>query len=327
MTINARAIQIHEYGSPEVLKLETIVVADPGAGEVRIRNTVIGLNAIDLAYRRGAMSVSGFPAILGDEAAGIVECVGPGVTSVKVGDRVVCGATAGGAYATARLYRADRVVKVPDCMDDEQAAGCFLKGLTARYLLKDVVSLERGDTILYHAAAGGVGQIFGQWAKALGLRVIGTVSNDHDAAVARWAGYDHVVNCTAQGALKGINQICDGRPLVAVYDPIGTDNFASTLKTLASGGTLVRYSRRLGSPPVPEPDAPAPKTVHLNWISFPHYTASAEHLAAAAADLMATFEAGLLKVDPTHIYPFGEIVGAHYDLEAGRLTGAAVLSV
>jgi hypothetical protein len=183
MPTTARAARIHEYGPPEVLRFEDIVVGEPGDDEALIRNTVIGLNFVDVYYRRGTLPVPAFPAIIGDEAAGVVEAVGKNVKNVSVGDRVVYGDIAFGAYATARLHPADRLVRIPAGVSDAQAASTFLKGLTARFLLKEVLELRPGDTVLYHAAAGGVGQIFVQWAKALGLKVIGTVSSDAKAKI------------------------------------------------------------------------------------------------------------------------------------------------
>src|SRR6266404_9587654 len=193
MPTTARVARIHEYGPPEVLRFEDIVVGEPGDDEALIRNTVIGLNFVDVYYRRGSLPVPAFPAIIGDEAAGVVEAVGKNVKNVSVGDRVVYGDIAFGAYATARLHPADRLDRIPAGVSDDQAASAFLKGLTARYLLKEVLELRPGDTVLYHAAAGGVGQIFVQWAKALGLKVIGTVSSDAKAKLARHAGCDHVI--------------------------------------------------------------------------------------------------------------------------------------
>src|SRR6266576_2259419 len=198
MPTTARVARIHEYGPPEVLRFEDIVVGEPGDDEALIRNTVIGLNFVDVYYRRGSLPIPAFPAIIGDEAAGVVEAVGKNVKNLSVGDRVVYGDIAFGAYATARLHPADRLVRIPASVSDDQAASAFLKGLTARYLLKEVLELRPGDTVLYHAAAGGVGQIFVQWAKALGLKVIGTVSSDAKAKLARHAGCDHVINYSSE---------------------------------------------------------------------------------------------------------------------------------
>src|SRR6266853_644246 len=180
MPTTARVARIHEYGPPEVLRFEDIVVGEPGDDEALIRNTIIGLNFVDIYYRRGTLPVPAFPAIIGDEASGVVEAVGRNVTLVKVGDRVAY-ADALGAYTTVRLYPEDRLTLIPDGVTDDQAASSLLKGLTARYLLKETVQLHEGDTVLYHAAGGGVGQIFTQWARSLGIDVIGTVSTAEKA--------------------------------------------------------------------------------------------------------------------------------------------------
>src|SRR5260221_4054784 len=281
MPTTARVARIHEYGPPEVLRFEDIVVGEPGDDEALIRNTVIGLNFVDVYYRRGTLPVPAFPAIIGDEAAGVVEAVGKNVKNVSVGDRVVYGDIAFGAYATARLHPADRLVRIPAGVSDNQAASAFLKGLTARYLLKEVLELRPGDTVLYHAAAGGVGQIFVQWAKALGLKVIGTVSSDAKAKLARHAGCDHVINYSSE------------------------DFVAEAL----------------------DPFELAPRALYLTWPILPHYTSTAEDLAIAAADLFDAIATGILKVDPSNLYPFSQLIEAHHDLEERRTTGAAVLRV
>src|SRR5215472_8779462 len=188
-----RAARIHQYGAPEVLAVEPVEVTAPGPGEVRIRHKAIGLNFVEVYFRRGTFPVPAFPAILGNEAAGVVEAVGRDVRGVAVGDRVAYADGPLGSYATARLYPADLVVRIPDAISDAQAAASFLRGVTARSLLKEVVTLQPGDTVLFHAAAGGVGLLFAQWAHALGIRVIGTVSDESKAAVARAAGCFEVI--------------------------------------------------------------------------------------------------------------------------------------
>lgn len=246
MPTTARVARIHEYGPPEVLRFEDIVVGEPGDDEALIRNTVIGLNFVDVYYRRGSLPVPAFPAIIGDEAAGVVEAVGKNVKNVSVGDRVVYGDIAFGAYATARLHPADRLVRIPAGVSDDQAASAFLKGLTARYLLKEVLELRPGDTVLYHAAAGGVGQIFVQWAKALGLKVIGTVSSDAKAKLARHAGCDHVINYSSED-----------------FDSVGADTFRGSLAVLRPRGTLVQFGKASGFPEPLDPFELAPRALYL----------------------------------------------------------------
>jgi NADPH:quinone reductase len=327
MQLTARAARIHQYGPPEVLKFEDIQVPDPGPGEARIRNAVIGLNFVDVYYRRGTMPVPRFPAIIGDEAAGVVESVGPGVTSVKVGDRVVYGDTAYGAYTTVRNYRADRLALLPTYIGDDQAAASFLKGLTARYLLKEVTSLVPGDTILYHAAAGGVGQIFVQWAKVLGLKVIGTVSDERKSQIARKAGCDEVINYSTEDFVARVRALTDGVGVKAVFDSVGKDTFRGSLAALKPRGTLVQFGKASGNPPSIDPFELAPRALHLTWATLPPYTATPQQLARGAGELFEAIQSGILTVDPSRIYPFDDVVEAHRDLEERRTVGSAVLRI
>jgi NADPH:quinone reductase len=327
MPTTAKVARIYEYGPPEVLKFEQISIGEPGDDEALVRNTVIGLNFVDVYYRRGSLPVSAFPATLGDEAAGIVEAVGKNVKNVSVGDRVVYGDVAFGAYTTARLYAADRLIRIPADVTDDQAASAFLKGLTARYLLKEVVSLRAGDTILYHAAAGGVGQIFVQWAKSLGLKVIGTVSTDTKANRARIAGCDHVINYLTADFVAETFALTRGEGVTAVFDSVGKDTFRGSLAVLRPRGTLVQFGQASGSPDPIDPAALAPRALHLTWPILPRYTTTAEELAVAAADLFDAITSGSLNVDASNLYPFDQLVQAHHDLEERRTTGAAVLRV
>lgn len=327
MTTIAKVAQIDEYGGPEVLYFTEATVEDPADDEALVRNTVIGLNFVDVYYRRGSLKVPAFPAVIGDEAAGIVEAVGRNVTKVKVGDRVVYGDVAFGAYATARLHPADRLVGIPDGVKDDQVAGSFLKGLTARYLLKEVVSLKPGDTVLYHAAAGGVGQIFVQWAKALGLRVIGTVSNEEKAHIARRAGCDHVINYTNTDFVGETLALTQGLGVTAVFDSVGKDTLRGSLAVLKVRGTLVMFGKASGFPEDFAPFDLAPRALHLTWPILPRYTSTPAELDAAAADLFEAILSGIIKVDPQSSYPFEQLVQAHHDLEERRTVGAAVLRV
>lgn len=326
MPVKARAARIHQYGAPEVLTFEDILIPDPGDGEVLVRNTMIGLNFVDVYFRRGTMQVPSFPAVIGNEAAGVVEAVGSGVTSVKVGDRVVFGHSKG-AYATAGLHRAGSLAIIPDDVSDAQAAAGVLKGLTARYLVKEVVPLKRGDTVVYHAAAGGVGQIFVQWAKSLGYRVIGTVSSESKADVARLAGCDHVINYRTEDFVARTFELTDGLGVDAVFDSVGEDTFRGSLAVLKVRGTLVQFGKASGEITPINPYELAPRGLHLTWPMLEHYIATPAQHAEAAADLFAVIRSGVLKVDPTQIYSFDDVVQAHHDLEERRTTGAAVLRV
>ena len=326
MSVKARAARIHQYGAPEVLEFEDILVPEPGDGQVLVRSTVVGLNFVGVYFRRGTMKVPSFPAIIGNEAAGIVEAIGRNVTSVKLGDRVVFGHSTG-AYATAGLHPADRLALIPEGISDEQAAASFLKGLTARYLLKDVVSLKPGDTILYHAAAGGVGQIFVQWAKSLGYRVIGTVSSESKIDVARQAGCDHVINYRTEDFVARTFELTGGVGVDTVFDSVGEDTFRGSLAVLKLRGTLVQFGKASGEITPIDPYELAPRGLHLTWPMLQHYVATPAQTAEAAADLFAGIKSGVLKVDPTRIYAFDDVVEAHRDLEERRTTGSAVLRV
>src|SRR2546428_4581345 len=239
MSTKATAARIYEYGEPDVFRFETMDVPDPVGHEVVVRNTVIGLNFVDFYYRRGTLPVPEFPAIIGDEASGVVEAVGPNVTLVKVGDRVAY-ADAFGAYTTVRLYPEDRLTLIPDGVTDDQAASSLLKGLTARYLLKETVQLHEGDTVLYHAAAGGVGQIFTQWARSFGIHVIGTVSTADKAQIALQAGCTAVVNYSTEDFVERTFELTGGQGVKAVYDSVGKDTFRGSLAVLRPRGTLVQ---------------------------------------------------------------------------------------
>lgn len=325
MPCTVKVARIHEYGAPEVLQFEQMTLADPGPGQALVRNTVIGLNFVEVYYRRGTFGVPSFPAVLGNEASGVVEAVGPGVSNVKPGDRVVYGDDIHGSYTTARLYQADRLTVIPDGVSDDQAAASFLKGLTARYLLKEVVPFKPGDTILVHAAAGGVGLILTQWATALGLHVIGTVSSEHKAALARQAGCEHVINYSSENFVERVMEITAGQGVRAVFDSVGKDTFKDSLKTLAIRGAMVVFGKASGDLPAIDPFELAPRALSLAWPILPHYVATPQELAAAAADLFAAIQSGMVKVDPTRIYAFDELVQAHSDMEQRKTVGAVVL--
>lgn len=327
MSHRARAARIHAYGPPEVLVFEDIDVANPGPGQLLIRNTVIGLNFVEVYYRRGTFPVPAFPAVLGNEAVGIVEAVGDDVTGIKVGDRVVYSDDVHGAYSTLCLYAADRVAIVPDAISDKQAASSFLKGLTARYLLKETVNLAAGDTVLYHAAAGGVGQLFTQWAKALGVRVIGTVSSEAKKAIALEAGCCEVINYRTENFADRVRQLTGNIGVKAVFDSVGKDTFVDSLAVLQPRGTLVVFGKASGNPPLINPFDLAPRSLNLTWPVLPVYVATPQQLATAAQDLFHAIESGIINVEPSRAYPFEQLRDAHRDLEERRTTGATVLIV
>ncbi|WP_394839854.1 quinone oxidoreductase [Pendulispora rubella] len=323
----ARVVRIHGYGKPEVLRIEEVPVGRPGPGEVRLRQTFVGLNFVEVYFRRGTFPVPSFPWPLGNEAAGVVEEVGTNVTEVKAGDRVVYADGPLGAYATERLYPADRLVPIPDNVSDEQAATVFLKGMTARYLLKEVVPLLAGDSVLFQAAAGGVGAIFVRWARALGIRVIGTLSTKEKAAFAREAGCVAVIDRSRENVGDRVRALTEGRGVKAAFDSVGRDTFRASLDALALRGTLVAFGKASGEP---EPLAPfelAPRSLFVTWPILPVYTASRGQLLAAASDLFSAVAEEYVDARPRRVYAFDEIVQAQRDLENGRTTGAAVLRI
>jgi NADPH2:quinone reductase len=320
-----RAARIHQYGAPEVLAVEPVDVAAPGPGEVRIRHKAIGLNFVEVYFRRGTFPVPAFPAILGNEAAGVVEAVGLDVRGVAVGDRVAYADGPLGSYATSRLYPADLVVRIPDAITDAQAAASFLRGVTARSLLKEVVPLQPDDTVLFHAAAGGVGLLFAQWARALGIRVIGTVSDESKAAVARTAGCFEVINYSKENFVERVHTITNGAGVAAVYDAIGRDTFLDSLRTLRPRGTLVVFGKASGDPPPLDPFLLAPKSLYVTWPIRPVYTEHRAQLEAAAADLFDAIQRGILDVGPSRTYGLDDIVIAHHDLEGRSITGAGII--
>src|SRR6202795_3099292 len=317
MSTKVTAARIYEYGEPDVFRFETTDVPDPVGHEVLVRNTVIGLNFVDIYYRRGTLPVPEFPAIIGDEASGVVEAVGPNVTLVKVGDRVAY-ADAFGAYTTVRLYPEDRLTVIPDGVTDDQAASSLLKG---------TVQLHEGDTVLYHAAAGGVGQIFTQWARSLGIHVIGTVSTADKAQIALQAGCTAAVNYSTEDFVERTFELTAGQGVKAVYDSVGKDTFRGSLAVLRPRGTLVQFGKASGFPEPISPFELAPRALYLTWAILPHYNNPPEALAASSADLFDAIQSGILKVDPTNIYRFDQLIHAHQQLEQRRTVGATVLHV
>jgi NADPH:quinone reductase len=321
------AVRIHNYGPPEVLTIEPVEVPPPGPGEALIRHTAIGLNFVDVYFRRGAFDVPGFPAVLGNEGAGVVEAVGPEVTGVFVGDRVVYADGPLGSYATARIYPANLLVRIPDGVSNTQAAASFLRGVTARMLLKEVAPLKRGDTVLFHAAAGGVGLLFAQWARALGVRVIGTVSNGAKAAAARRAGCVEVIDYVQEDFVARVGDLMGGEGVAAAFDSIGRDTFLKSLEVLRPRGVLAAFGQASGSPPAFDPFLLAPKALYVTWPVRPIYTASRRQLETSAADLFRAILDGVLDVGPARTYAFDDIVSAHRDLEGRQIIGAAVIAL
>jgi len=322
----SHAIRVHQTGGPEVMKWEVIEVGAPGPGQIRLKQTAVGLNFIDVYHRTGLYPLP-LPFVPGMEAAGTVDAVGTGVTDVKPGDRVAY-ASVIGAYAEARLIAADRVVKLPDTIEDRTAAAMMLQGMTARYLIRDIYKVGPGDTILIHAAAGGVGLIVCQWAAALGATVIGTVSNDEKAVLAKANGCHHPIVYTREDFQSRILEITGGKKLPVVYDSVGKDTFMKSLDCLRPRGLMVLFGASSG--PVPPMDLSLLSQKGSLLITRPTlatFVASPQLLAENAADLFDAVGSGRVKIYVNQTYPLKDAAKAHSDLEARKTTGSTVLTV
>ena len=323
--MKSKAIRLNEYGGPEVLSYETIELPEPGPGEARVRHTAIGLNFIDTYHRTGLYPMD-FPAGLGTEAAGVVDAVGPDVDDIRPGNRIVYTGMPPGAYAEYRNYAADKLAKIPDGVTDEQAAAAFLKGLTAWYLLHRSYPVNPGDTVLLYAAAGGVGLIAAQWAKHLGATVIGVVSTDAKAKLARENGCDHIVMADEDDIAGAVRDLTGGEGVAAVYDSIGKDTFMTSLDCLRPHGVMVTFGNASG--PV-EPFAPAELAKrHSLFVTRPvlfDFIATRDDLTAAAEALFNVIASGAVNVTINQQYPLAEAAQAHRDLEGRKTTGSTIL--
>jgi NADPH2:quinone reductase len=321
-----KAIRIHEYGGPEVLRWEEAEVGEPGPGQLRVRHAAVGLNYIDVYHRTGLYPLPSLPWTLGMEGAGKVEAVGEGVTEFKVGDRVAYASPPVGAYAEVRLMPADRVVALPDAIDDQTAAAMMLQGMTAQYLLRRTYRVQPGDTILLHAAAGGVGLIASQWARHLGATVIGTVGSDEKAELARAHGCHHVIVYSRENFTQRVREITDGQGVAAVYDSVGQATFMNSLDCLRRLGMMVSFGNASGPVPPFDPGILAAKgSLFLTRPSLMAYTAERADLLASAADLFEVVASGAVKIEVHQTYPLAETAQAHRDLEARKTTGSTVL--
>ncbi len=320
------AIRIHEAGGPEVLTWEEVEASEPGPGEVRLRQQAAGLNYIDVYHRTGLYPQQ-VPFIPGVEGAGVVEAVGPEVADLKPGDRVAYAGPIGG-YAEERLIAADRLVKLPETISNEQAAGMMLQGMTAHMLLRKVHRVEPGETILIHAAAGGVGLIVCQWAKALGATVIGTVSTDEKAELARAHGCDHPIIYTRENFVGEVDRITGGRKLPVVYDSVGKDTFMRSLDCLRPRGLMVTFGNASGPVEPVEPGVLAQKgSLFLTRPTLFSYVAARDELETAARELFEVVESGKVKIEIKQRYPLKDAAHAHRDLEARKTTGSTILTI
>lgn len=318
------AMRVHEYGGPDKLRWEQVEVGEPGEGQVRVRNTAVGLNFVD-TYQRSGLYPMQLPFTPGSEGAGVVEAVGPKVKEFKVGDRVAYSSPVG-AYAEVLLRPAARLVKLPAGVDDKMAAAMMLKGLTAQYLIRRTYRVKKGDTILVHAAAGGVGQILCQWAKALGATVIGTVGSDEKAAIAKKAGCKHVIVTSREKFVDQVKAITKGKGVPVVYDGVGKDTFMDSLDCLAPLGLMASFGNASGAVTQFNPGVLAQKgSLFLTRPTLMTYTASREDLVNAARELFAVVKSGKVRISINQTYPLREAAQAQRDLEARKTTGSTVL--
>jgi NADPH2:quinone reductase len=320
-----KAIRVHQTGGPEVLKWEDVTLGEPGPGEARVRHTAVGLNFVEVYYRTGLYKAPSLPFIPGSEAAGVVEAVGPGVSDVRPGTRVAYGSAPMGSYAQARLVPADRLVPIPEGIEDRTAAAMMLKGMTAWYLLRRTVTVQKGDTILLHAAAGGVGLIAAQWARALGATVIGTVGSDAKAELARAHGCHHVVVYTREDFVARVREITAGTGVRVAYDSVGQATFNGSLDCLRPLGVLALFGQSSGPVKSFDPALLAKASYFLTRPSLFHYVAAREDLLTAARELFEVVQSGQVKVEVRQTYPLTEAGRAHADLEARKTTGSTVL--
>ena len=321
-----KAIRFYNTGGPEVLRFEDVEIAAPGAGEVRIRHQAVAVNYRDILVRRGQHAVRSFPSGLGLESAGTIDAIGPDVTEFSIGDRVACVAGPDSAYAESRIVPAARAVNLPDDIDARTAAAMMVRGMTARYLLHETYKVKPGDTILVHAAAGGVGLILCQWAKHLGATVIGTVGNDAKAEVARAHGCDYPIVYTREDFAARVRAITGGEGVPVVYDSVGKTTFEGSLRALRRRGVLASYGEASGDPdPVPPRQLGQLGSIFLTHPSLPDYTATRAELLATANDLFAMVRGGKVKIAISHAYALRDAAQAHRDLEARQTTGSIVL--
>jgi len=320
----AKAIRIKTTGGPEVMALEDVALAPPGPGMVTVANRAIGLNFIDTYFRSGLYPMP-LPSGLGMEGAGVVVAVGEGV-DLAVGDRVAYCSAGIGAYAQVLNLPAARLVRIPEGIDFEQAAAVMLKGQTAEYLLQRTYALQAGETCLFHAAAGGVGLVFGQWANSIGARVIGTVGSQEKAVIARAHGYHHVINYRTENVVERVLEITGGEKLPVVYDGVGKDTFEMSLDCLRPRGLMVSFGNASGAPAALDLQALTVRgSLYITRPTLATYTATTEELRQSCADLFARMLAGQVQVEIGQRYALADIRQAHTDLEGRKTTGSTVI--
>ncbi len=319
------AIRIHQTGGPEVLRWEEVAVGDPAPGEARVRHEAVGLNFIDTYHRSGLYPLP-LPSGIGLEGAGVVEAVAAGVTNVKVGDRVAYAGGPVGAYSEVRCMPADRLLKMPDSLDFHTGAAMMLQGLTSAYLLRRTYRVQPGDAVLIHAAAGGVGLIACQWAKALGATVIGTVSNEAKAALATAHGCEHIIYYTREDVARRVREITGGEGVAVVYDGVGKDTFTGSLDSLRTRGMMVSFGNASGPVAPFDPLLLSQKgSIFITRPTLAHYTAKRDELEALGGELFAAVTSGQVRIEVNQRYALADAAQAHRDLEARKTTGSTIL--
>ncbi|MDI3418705.1 quinone oxidoreductase family protein [Streptomyces luteolus] len=322
----AHAIRFEETGKPEVMRWQEVAVGEPGPGEVRVRHVAVGLNFADTYFRTGLYPVP-LPNGLGVEGAGVVEAVGEGVTHVGAGDRVTYTGSPLGAYSTERVMPADSLIKLPDAISCETAAAMTMRGLTAAYLLRRIHPLERGDTVLLHAAAGGVGLIFAQWARLLGITVIGTVSSEEKAAIAEAHGCAHTILYRHEDVARRVRELTDGKGVPVVFDSIGKDTVAASMASLRRRGLLVCFGTASGVPPLDAMQLAVHGSLFATRPALADYIADPAERDSLAAELFQHVASGRIDIRINQRYELPDAVTAHHDLEAGRTTGSSVFTL
>ncbi len=323
----ATQIRVHATGGPEQLVVDEVRLAPPNDGEALVRHEAIGVNFIDTYHRSGLYPLPSLPHGIGQEAAGVVEEVGPGVTDVRPGDRVAYAGGVPGAYADRRVVRADRLVPVPPSVPAAVAAAVLLKGMTVEYLVHRAFRVERGATVLWHAAAGGVGSVACQWLSHLGVTVIGTVSTDEKAELARAHGCAHAVVYTRESFVERVREITAGAGVPVVYDSVGKTTFEGSLDCLARRGMLVGFGNASGAPPPFDPLVLARKgSLYMTRPTLFDYTASRAELLASASAVFDLVERGIVRAEPSRTFPLVEAAEAHRALESRATSGSVVLS-
>jgi len=320
----AKAVRYHKQGGPEVLQLDEVQVGEPGAGQIRIRHTAIGVNFVD-TYQRSGLYPMQVPAVAGNEAAGVVDAVGPGVKGLKKGDRVAYTGLPG-SYCDLRIVPADRMVKVPKGISDEQAASMMLKGMTVHYLIFTTFKVKKGDTVLWHAAAGGVGLIAGQWLKKLGVTAIGTVGSEEKAKLAKAHGFKHVINYSTENFVERVKELTKGKKVPVVYDSVGKTTWDGSLDCLQPRGLMVTFGNASGPvPPVNLGILPAKGSLFVTRPTLATHIASREDLVKRSTDLFNAVKSRKVKIETTQRYKLADAAQAHRDLEGRKTTGSVIL--